>query len=238
MQTALRRRRSWATAASVLAHLGVLTVTLLQHPTLTIPNEPGGPPVAIIPLLILPRTPAALAGHGRRPAPIQLHRRPQRNLPAEVPVAPAILPTPKPVDALVNVQTPTTPRPSQSAAAPSDAVRATLRTTLGCTEDRMMLMSRDDRAGCQERLGRGARDTPYLAPALSPDKRALLDEAGDAKMARKLAAERPLPGALPQTGRAEPQDYSGEPDVATNAVPAHSHPPSKRAARVLAPLRP
>ena len=44
MLTARRRRSSWAVAASVVAHLGVLTAVVLQHPTLTIPTEPSGPP--------------------------------------------------------------------------------------------------------------------------------------------------------------------------------------------------
>ena len=238
MQTAQRRRTTWPIAASVAAHLAVLTAALLQKPMLAIPAEPGGPPQAIIPLLILPRTPAALAGHGLRPAAMQLHRRPQRNLLAETPVAPLVAPTPKPAEAPAQAPGPATVKAPQLPPAPADAVRATLKTTLGCTEARMAAMSRDDRAGCLERLGRGAHDEPYFAPALSPEKHALLEEAGAAKMAQKLAAERPLPGATPQTGKAEPQDYSGEPDVATNTVPAHSHPPSKRAAKVLGRLPP
>ena len=238
MQTAWRRRRSWGIAASVVAHLGLLAAVLLQHPTLSIPDDPGGPPQAIIPLLILPRTPAPAPGHAARPTPIQLHRRPQRNLPAEAPVPPLVVPVAKPVETPAQVQAPATLKPTQAPPAPADAVRATLRATLGCTESRMASLSRDERAGCQERLGRGAHDEPYYAPALSPDKRALLDQAGAVKLAQKLAAERPIPGALPQTGKAEPQDYSGEPDVATNAVGAHSHPPSKRAAKVLGPLPP
>ena len=102
----------------------------------------------------------------------------------------------------------------------------------------MVGLTREERAVCMERLGRGARSETYFAPALSADKRALLDEAGAAKMAQKLVAERPLPGATPQTGKAEPQDYSGEPDVATNAVAAPTHPPSRRAAKVLGRLPP
>ena len=99
MQTAKGRRRSWAIVASVLAHLGVLTAVLSQHPTLTIPVEPGGPPEAIIPLLILPRTPAPLASRGAKPAPIQLHRRAPRNQPMEPPVAPVVIPPPRPANA-------------------------------------------------------------------------------------------------------------------------------------------
>jgi hypothetical protein len=236
MLTALRRRRSWAVIASVAAHLGVLAAVLSQHPTLVIPTESAGPPEPIIPVLIMPRTPPPPAGQGVRPAPIQLHQRSLHDTPAAPPVAPVVLAAPKAAPAPIQGPVAVAPKEApQQAPAPPDAVRNLLRATLGCADARL---SRDERAGCQERLGRGARDAPYLAPALSPEKRAMLEQAGTAKMAQKLAAERALPGAVPVTGKAEPQDYSGEPDVATNAVPAHSHPPSKRAAKVLGPLPP
>jgi hypothetical protein len=237
MQTARRRRTQWAIAASIVAHLGLLTAVLLQRPTLKIPVEPGGPPLAIIPLLIMPKTPAPLAGRGTRPAPIQLHRRPQRNLPAETPVAPLVVPTVKPAEAAPPAQAPVAQKAPQTVQAPPDAVRATLRATLGCNEAKIAGLSREDRAGCLERFGRGSRDDAYLPPALAPGKRAVLEEAGAQKMARKNAAELGTP-ADSLSYKAQPQDYSGEPDVATNAMPAHSHPPSKRAAKVLGPLPP
>jgi hypothetical protein len=240
MPTASRRRTTWAIAVSALAHLGVLVAALMQRPTLPPQSlDVVGPPEPIIPVLILPRTPAPLAGYGSRPEAIQLHRHPQRNLSPETSVAPVTLPASKPAEPPVQSQAPTVLKPAQPAPiAPPDAVSATLRAMLGCAEARTASMSRDDRAGCLERLGRGARDEPYLAPALSPEKRALLDQAGAAKMAKKLTAERALPGARPETGKAEPQDYSGEPDVATNAVAAPTYPPSKRAAKVLQRLPP
>lgn len=239
MQTAWRRRTTWAIAASVLAHVGVLGGVVLQRHTLLVPpDEAAGPPIPIIPLLLLPRTPPVAARGAQPPGAVRLHRRPQRDLASQAAVAPVMLPTPKPVEIPMQTPAATAPKPSSAPPALTEAVGSTLRTALGCTDARMASMSRDDRSACLERLGRGALNEPYLAPALSPEKRALLDQAGDAKMARKLAAERGPPGPLPATGKAEPQDYSGEPDVATNAVPAHSHPPSKRAAKVLGRLRP
>src|SRR5579859_2596529 len=99
MQTARRRRNSWAVAASVVVHLGVLVAALVYRPTLKIPNEPGGPPEPIIPILLMPRTPTPLAGRHGPQAPIQLHRRVQRNMPTETPVAPVVIPTAKLVEA-------------------------------------------------------------------------------------------------------------------------------------------
>jgi len=237
MQTAGRRRTNWAIAASIAAHLGLLTAVLLQRPTLRIPAEPGGPPVAIIPLLIMPKTPAVLSGKGAKPAPIQLHRRPQRNLPRDIPVAPLVAPLAKPAEAARPEPAAAAPRTAAPASAAPDAVRATLRATLGCNEARLAGLSREERAGCLERLGRGAGDVPYLPPSLAPGKAAALQAEGAQKMARKEAAERGFAAPSP-SAKAEPQDYSGEPDVATNAMPAHSYPPSKRAAKVLGPLPP
>jgi translation initiation factor IF-2 len=236
MQTARRRRNSWAVAASVLVHLGVLAAALVYRPTLNIPNEPGGPPEPIIPILLMPRTPTPLAGRHGAPAPIQLHRRTLRNMPTETPVAPVVIPTARPAEAPAQAPAPVAVKPQPPPGAPPEAVRATLRATLGCTEARLPGMSRDDRAGCLERLGRGAHEAAYLPPALSPEKRAALEEAGAAKLAQKNAADRAPPP--PGSRTPAPQDYSGEPDVATNAMPAHAYSPSKRAARVLKPLPP
>lgn len=235
MLTAIRRRRSWAIIASIAAHLGVLIAVLLQHPTLKIPVEPGGPPVAIIPLLILPRAPAPATGQGLRPAPIQLHRRPQRNLPLQTPIAPLVLPTAKPSGASTPAVASASPREPQQPLPAPDAVRTMLRTTLGCTDARMAGLSREERAGCLERLGRGARDEPYLAQPLSADKRAALDQAGGAKLANRAALERPL---SPIQVSPPAADYDGEPETAHNTIPPAQHPPSKRAAQVLGRLAP
>jgi hypothetical protein len=238
MQTVRRRRSSWAVTASVAAHLGVLIAVLSQRPTLRIPVEPGGPPEAIIPLLILPRTPPPLAGDGAKPAPIQLHRRQQRHLPEAPPVAPLIAPTVTPSETPAPTLAPAAARPSPQPAPPADAVRATLRTTLGCTEARMAGLTFEDRASCLERLGRGAREAAYLPPALTAEKRAFLEQAGAAKLAQKAAAERAAPSARTAP---EPADYDGEPATGGAGQSAYGpieHRPSKRAAQKLGPLPP
>jgi hypothetical protein len=232
MLTALRRRRTWAILASVGAHLGVLTAVLLQHPTLVIPVESAGPPEPIIPVLIMPRTPPPAAGQGVRPAPIQLHQRSLRVAPAETPVAPLVVAAPKAAPAPTQAPVAIAPKEPPQVPAPPDAVRNVLKTTLGCADARL---SRDERAGCQERLGRGARDAPFFAQPLSAEKRAGLDQAGAAKLANRAAMERNAPT---QEGLTLPSSYDGEPEVATNATPAPTYPPSKRAARVLGRLPP
>lgn len=237
MPTARRRRTSWAIAASIAAHLGVLVVVLLQRPTLRIPVEPSGPPQAIIPILMMPRLPAPAAGTGTAPAPIQLHRRPPRNADDFPPIPPLVIPTEeKPVDAPAPVRAEATPKVQAPPGPSPDAVRATLRATLGCSSDsKLGGFSREDRAGCAERLGRGARDATYLAPALSPEKRAILDQAGSAKMAQKNADERGIAAAH---NPPQPADYDGEPDIPGGALGPIERKPSKRAAPVLKPLPP
>lgn len=238
MQTVRRRRTSWAVAASIAAHLGVLTAVLLQRPTLQIPVEPGGPPEPIIPVLIMPRTPPPPVGRGGRPTPIQLHRRQQPNLPPPQTVTPLVVPPPKPIETPAPTFAPSPLRAAPQPTPAGDAVRATLRTTLGCTEARFASLSRDERAGCLERLGRGAHEEAYLPAAFSPEKRALLDQAGAAKMAQRNAAERAAPTARTAP---EPADYDGEPTTGgagLSALGPIEHKPSKRAATKLSPLRP
>src|SRR5436309_1884409 len=94
MQTARRRRTTWAIAASALAHVAVLIVALLQRPTLPLPADEAGPPEPIIPILLLPRTPPPLAAAGaRQPSAVRLHRRALRQDESALPVAPLPAPT-------------------------------------------------------------------------------------------------------------------------------------------------
>jgi hypothetical protein len=236
MLTARHRRRSWAVAASVIAHLGVLIAALLQRPTLVLPVESGGPPEAIIPVLILPRTPPPAAGGGARPAPIQLHQRLLRDLPGETPVRPLLLPAPKPVEPPAQAApSPAPVREAVPAPPPStEAIRGTLRAMLGCSS---AVLSRDERTRCQERLGRGAHDEPYLAQSLSKEKRAALEQAGAAKLADRTTLER----AAPPLGPPPPTDYAGDPYITgagQSMLGPVILPPSKRAAPKLGPLPP
>ncbi|RAK52464.1 hypothetical protein DJ021_18385 [Phenylobacterium hankyongense] len=239
MQTASRRRTISALAASAAAHLVLLTVLALQAPMLRVPPEVGGPPEPVIPILIMPRVPPAAAGTGTRPAPIQLHRRPQRNLPPALPLPPLVVAPAKPEDSAAAPKTsgPTlTPPPP----APPESVRSALRTTFGCTEAQMAGLSQSERERCLETLGRGARDAPFLPPGagLSRDKRAAFDKAAADKDTRKTAMDRPAAGA---TTLPAPSDYDGEPyqsGAGASALGPQSFPSSKRAAPKLDRLPP
>lgn len=234
MQTASRRWTTWAIAASALAHVAVLIAGLLQRPSLPpLAQEAAGPPEAIIPVLILPRTRLA-EGAGFKPAPIQLHQRRLRAPLEPSPAPPVVVAPPKPVEAPAQTPGPVTAKETPPPAPSSDAVRAVLRTTLGCTD---MRLSREDRTGCLERLGRGARDAPYFAQPLSGEKRAAFDHAGAAKLAARAALESPL--ARP--GPPQPADYSGAPytsGAGESILGPVVFPPSKRAAPKLGPLPP
>ena len=52
-------------AASTAAHVAVLALMAIHAPQLRIPDEPGGPPTPIIPILILPKAPANAVRVGR-----------------------------------------------------------------------------------------------------------------------------------------------------------------------------
>ena len=241
MHKAWRRRTTWAIAGSALAHLAVLVVVLLQRPTLPPPAyEPAGPPQPIIPILLMPRTPPMTAGGVAHPNAVRLHQRPPRNPSAPAPVAPLFIPPPKPADLPAQGAPVVRTAPAQATpTAASDAVRATLRTTLGCAEAQVVGLSQSERERCAERLGRGARDTAYLAPALSPAKRAALDEEAATREARKAAIDRPIP---PGANRTEPTDYDGEPYTSGAGAPdphaSVQHAPSTRAAKKLGRLPP
>lgn len=80
--------------ASVVAHVALAVVVMLQRPTLTIPVEDAGPPQAIIPILIMPKAMPAEAGAKAPPTAIRLHRRKQRFVLAKPPPPPVVIPSP------------------------------------------------------------------------------------------------------------------------------------------------
>lgn len=183
MQTAnSRRARGWAIAASIVAHLALLTVAVLQHPMLQAPAWEGGPPEPIIPVLLLPKTPPPAAGRSAPIQPIRLHRRPQPFAPT--PVAP--LPVP--------------PEPSRAPAAPAESkavpafhpapqpegpkgdVKQTLRQSyVGCANPDAVGLNRAERDLCDEKFGKGAKDTAFAGLGLAADKQRALDEAAAKK---------------------------------------------------------
>jgi hypothetical protein len=187
MRTANRRRATWAIAVSALAHLGVLAAALLAHSTLPPQAQDiAGPPEAIIPVLILPRS--RLADGAPRLGELQLHRRPQRlderpspaqpsaMAPLSAPPAPAKPAEPGQLSALAADGQPVAPGES----APD--LRAALRHgALGCANLAAVGMTRAEREACEEQLGHGAAQAPVLAVSLEPRIRAYYDAVALAK---------------------------------------------------------
>lgn len=169
MPAARRGRRYGIATASVAVHAVLLAIVAVQAPRLRAPEEESGPPVAVIPVLILPRTPAPAAAPGAKPSPIRLHRRPQRFVDENVPVAPLIVPTEE-AETKERPTAPTGPRvlnlPSAQDALAANA-RNALRSRLNCDDPRL---SRAEREGCIERFGAAGRDAPVLPLGINKDK--------------------------------------------------------------------
>lgn len=189
------RRRAGAVAISAGLHAGLFIALALHAPRLKVPPPASaGPPAPIIPILLSPRAAASAAAAGG--GPIRLHRRQvrPRDLPAHVrPLETAAAAAPRPAP----TATSPTPNPGEAGAGPpalasADLSRA-LRGRLGCAN--LDSLSRAERAACEERLGRGAADAPYIPAPIDPAKRAYY--------AAVAAAKAPDPPPTPQgaTGR-------------------------------------
>ena len=188
MQTARRRRTTWAIAASLIAHVAVGVFLLAQHPRLLVPVETQGPPQAIIPVLLMPRTPPPSAGRVAPSQPIRLHRRPQPFIPPDVtpaPIAPKAPTTPAP--AAPGPKGPPALHPAPLPEGPKGEVRTVLRQGLvGCANQLAVGLTRAERDLCDEKLGKGAKDADFTGLGLAADKL----KGFDAASARKEADRR------------------------------------------------
>lgn len=230
------RRNFSVMAVSTAAHGVVLMLLALHAPDLRVPQDESRPPQAVIPVLLMPRTPPPAPG-AAQPRAIRLHRRPQR-LGAE--------PTPvKPLHVPARTATAAPPAPPVAGEAPpptlTGEMRATLRLgPLGCANADVLKLTREEREACDEQLARGARDAPWFPPGRTAAKRAALQAEGARKDALVRAKEAPLGPGI-QKPFVEASDYDGEPyqsGAGVSAVGQASHPASKRAAKKLGPLRP
>jgi len=185
MARARRRLNATAMVLSIVAHAVVLTALALHTPFLVQPYEQAGPPEPVIPVLIMPRTPPAAPG--AKPRPIRLHRRQLRHeaAPPEVPpfVPAVIAPEPRTAPSRAMEQPRITVQPS-----PANQLSTALRGGLvGCANP--SLLSPGEREKCQERLGRGAVETPHVAPAGDAE----LDRAAASRQANRRYREAPMP---------------------------------------------
>ncbi|MBS0331754.1 MAG: hypothetical protein JSS35_03225 [Proteobacteria bacterium] len=196
MQTARSRRaKGWAIAASVAAHLAVLTAAVLQHPVLPPPVWEGGPPEPIIPVLLMPRTPPPAAGRAAPIQPIRLHRRPQ-------PFAPTpVAPLPVPAEAQKPAAGPSTEpkaapafHPAPLPEGPKGDVKSALRQSyVGCANPLATGLNRAERDACDEKFGKGAKDAEFTGLGLAADKQRALDAVA-AQKERQLRERNAPPG--------------------------------------------
>ncbi|HEY8572707.1 hypothetical protein [Phenylobacterium sp.] len=233
-----RSRRAIVVTVSAAAHVAVLAVLALHAPQLTMPAEEPTLPHAVIPILLLPRTPPPVAGQAD-PGPIRLHRRPQPYAAA----SPSVPPLHVPKAALEAPPRPPAPPRAEPQLPPAvtGQVTQTLRLgTVGCRHADLMKLSRQEREACEDQLAAGARDAPWIPPGKSAKARAEFQAQGARKDALMRQREAPL-GTGNTSVFADPQDYDGEPYMSGAGVSLFGppkHPPSKRAAKQLGPLKP
>jgi hypothetical protein len=184
MQPAKRRRTSWAVAASLIAHVAVGVFLLAQHPTLQMRIGEQGPPQAIIPILLMPKTPPPSAGKPMPVQPIRLHRRPQPFVPPDVTPAPIAPPTPPAAAPAAPPAPKALPsfHPAPMPEGPKGEVRTVLRqSAVGCANPNAVGLTRAERDLCDEHLGKGAKDAPFIGLGLAADKQRAFDAAAAKK---------------------------------------------------------
>jgi hypothetical protein len=170
MPASHRSRNVGIVAASLAVHAAVLAVLALHAPQMRIlPSEPGQP-TAIIPILIMPRVPPPAAAPGAKPAPIRLHRRPQRFAVEPLPLKPLVAPSTEQGPRAAPSEGPRVlaiPSPEETAAANA---RKALRGKLGCGNANLLNLSPAEREACERELARGAKDAPFLGLGIDRDK--------------------------------------------------------------------
>lgn len=192
--------RAGIVAASVAGHVLVFALIGLGAPGVRerfVPEEYR--PMAVD--LVRPPSPprAAPPAPPERPAPPSRARPREALLPRDIPVQPLPLaPVPRP-----RVPAPPAPAagggsggatPGPGATAPGGDLRGALRgSTVGCANRGAVGLNRREIEACDERLGTGAKDAPWIAAPLGRDKR----DRYDAAAARKERDRKWREGAVP-----------------------------------------
>lgn len=197
-------------AASVAAHAVLATLLVLNAPRLRTPVLQSGPPEAIIPILIMPRTPPPSALSGAAPTQVRLHRRTTRFSDQPPAIAPLAAPPQQHAPAR-----PATPGPKTiTPPSPDDALavnaRNALRGKLGCDSQ---TLSRAEREACMDRFADAARDAPFVGLGVNRDKAAGLDAAA-ARRERDYKYQRGIKPTSPPTPGAGWDTYRQPPSPA------------------------
>jgi hypothetical protein len=196
MRPAQRRRTLSAVLISAAVHAAIIAVLASYGPRLTFPRESAGPPLAVIPVLILPSAPPPVGGPAGKPTPIRLHQRAQRFAPAEAPIAPLVIPeTPAPrapVAPTAPLITPPAPDPLANNA------RQALRGLVGCANANALGLTLEERDKCNDKLAAGVRGARDIGLGIEPGKAADFAREGARKEQdyRYMRAP-PTPGSAP-----------------------------------------
>lgn len=169
MPAAHRSRTYGIAAASLAAHAILLAALAVYAPRLRVPEWQSGPPQAIIPVLIMPHTPPAAAETGAKPAPIRLHRRPQRFTEQPPPVKPLVAPQDETKRAAPGPGPKAVTLPGVSDAVAANA-RNALRSRLGCANPDAAGLTQAEREACDKRFAAGAKSADFLGLGVEADK--------------------------------------------------------------------
>lgn len=208
MPAARRSRKYGVVAASAVGHAVLATLLVLHAPRLRLPEMQSGPPEAIIPILIMPRTPPPSAQAGGQPTEIRLHRRVTRFSEEAPSVKPLVAPAEtRPAAQSAQASGPRVlPLPSPEDALAANA-RNALRSKLGC-DDRNL--SRIEREACMDRFADGARDAPFQGLGIENGKASAL-AAAVARKERDYNYQRGIKPTSPPPAGANWDTYRGPP---------------------------
>jgi len=202
-QSRARRDRAIVIAGSAVGHLVVLVLIGLNAPQVQrvfIEDDPVRDPPPVVIDLYRPPPPPRQVKRTSVASPLPSPVRPRPVAPqapppaiAPLPMAPVAKPVPAP---------PATPPPTGAGSGgaaiwpdrPEGELREALRrSVVGCANQDAVGLTRRERENCDEKLGKGAKDAPFIPAPMAAAKR----ERFDAAAARKDVARRRKEGAVP-----------------------------------------
>ena len=194
MTRANHRRWTLVVTASVVAHAGVLALLALKSPHFDMQAIPPATfEVTVVPRLVPPER---LRETRREPPSPSRPLVPRRLLAPdeETPVAPLVTPNSPGAEGRG-----TNLHPAPNPPGPKDQLRNALRAgTPGCANADSVILNKTERENCLERLGRGAKDAPFIEPPMSRDKRMAFDKAAARKQAYRDYKEANMPSGVTQ----------------------------------------
>lgn len=212
MNARRRFRTGLVVGASVLVHGAVLALLALGHPQLRLAPPPPVVEVEIVPYFLPGPRRQEVQAEPLAAQPIRPRRsvlRPDEERTVAPLVTPAA-PRQKPAEAPWAVAPPVTGAP---APATPDLRRALRGGAVGCAN--LSLLSKAEREACQEKLGAGAKDAPYIPPPIAADKLGDWEAAAARKRAKWREREAPMPQPVPSGPSSPSQAPNPFPEVWT-----------------------